>query len=159
MCLAKRCVRFACIVPAVHRDLPAALGALRWWLIGAKLSEPNDVTALFATPAETRSNSKTQVVTQTHDPWVGSTRSQPLHQTTHTHTHTHTHTGRGAVTIFERESVADDGSESIVRCMPITGRQHQIRVHLQWLGEYMRLLVMYDSKGKCPVNGKEIPPK
>ena len=67
----------------------------------------------FATPAEARSqfhsyvgtmeqmgikwlaqghNSKCQVVTQTHESWIGSTRPQPQHQAAFTRTHTHTHT-------------------------------------------------------------------
>lgn len=42
--------------------------------------------------------------------------------------------GKPSVSIFERESVKADGSESLVRCKLITGRTHQIRVHLKWLG-------------------------
>ncbi|KAG0670052.1 hypothetical protein C6P45_002847 [Maudiozyma exigua] len=37
-----------------------------------------------------------------------------------------------AKTVFNR--ISFDGQTSIVRCKPLTGRQHQIRVHLQYLG-------------------------
>ncbi|KAJ7534025.1 hypothetical protein O6H91_13G076400 [Diphasiastrum complanatum] len=40
--------------------------------------------------------------------------------------------GKPALTRFQRLST--DGAFSIVRCMPLTGRTHQIRVHLQHLG-------------------------
>ncbi|CCF58813.1 hypothetical protein KAFR_0F02160 [Kazachstania africana CBS 2517] len=39
---------------------------------------------------------------------------------------------RHAKTIFKR--ISFDGRTSVVRCKPLTGRQHQIRVHLQYLG-------------------------
>ncbi|SMN20252.1 similar to Saccharomyces cerevisiae YDL036C PUS9 Mitochondrial tRNA:pseudouridine synthase, catalyzes the formation of pseudouridine at position 32 in mitochondrial tRNAs [Maudiozyma saulgeensis] len=35
-------------------------------------------------------------------------------------------------TVFQR--ISFDGQTSIVKCKPLTGRQHQIRVHLQYLG-------------------------
>ncbi|CAI5961127.1 unnamed protein product [Closterium sp. NIES-64] len=41
---------------------------------------------------------------------------------------------KAAVTVFERQAVAGDGTYSIVRCSPRTGRTHQIRVHLQHVG-------------------------
>ncbi|CAI7870687.1 unnamed protein product [Closterium sp. NIES-53] len=41
---------------------------------------------------------------------------------------------KAAVTVFERQAVAGDGTCSIVRCSPRTGRTHQIRVHLQHVG-------------------------
>jgi tRNA pseudouridine synthase 8/2,5-diamino-6-(5-phospho-D-ribitylamino)-pyrimidin-4(3H)-one deaminase len=40
--------------------------------------------------------------------------------------------GKPATTLFNR--ISTDGTTSIVKCTPITGRTHQIRVHLQWLG-------------------------
>ncbi|CAB3995868.1 RNA pseudouridylate synthase domain-containing 2 [Paramuricea clavata] len=40
--------------------------------------------------------------------------------------------GKLCRTVFTRESF--DGTSSIVKCQPYTGRMHQIRVHLQWLG-------------------------
>ncbi len=40
--------------------------------------------------------------------------------------------GKEAKTIFKRLSF--DGETSIVKCKPLTGRTHQIRVHLQYLG-------------------------
>ncbi|CAG8607977.1 3120_t:CDS:2 [Cetraspora pellucida] len=40
--------------------------------------------------------------------------------------------GKPCTTIFER--VSYNGRTSIVKCKPITGRTHQIRVHLQYLG-------------------------
>ena len=37
-----------------------------------------------------------------------------------------------AKTVFRR--ISYDGQTSVVKCTPLTGRSHQIRVHLQWLG-------------------------
>lgn len=40
--------------------------------------------------------------------------------------------GKPATTIFEKLSY--NGSTSVVKCQPLTGRTHQIRVHLRYLG-------------------------
>lgn len=42
--------------------------------------------------------------------------------------------GKEATTIFNRVSYDCDTNTSIVKCQPLTGRTHQIRVHLQYLG-------------------------
>lgn len=53
--------------------------------------------------------------------------------------------GKHAKTIFERVSVSNDGKTSIVRCKPLTGRSHQIRVHLQYLGHPITNDPVYSS--------------
>lgn len=40
--------------------------------------------------------------------------------------------GKPCKTVFTR--ISFNGSTSVVKCIPYTGRMHQIRVHLQWLG-------------------------
>lgn len=40
--------------------------------------------------------------------------------------------GKHAKTVFKR--ISYDGKTSVIICKPLTGRQHQIRVHLQYLG-------------------------
>jgi len=61
--------------------------------------------------------------------------------------------GKEAKTLFERLSF--NGTSSVVKCMPKTGRTHQIRVHLQYLG----FPIMNDRFYNCPplwgpLNGK-----
>ena len=47
--------------------------------------------------------------------------------------------GKDCVTIFQKLSF--NGNTSIVLCKPKTGRMHQIRVHLQYLGNIIQLSV------------------
>ncbi|KAI3883190.1 hypothetical protein MKX03_031961 [Papaver bracteatum] len=56
--------------------------------------------------------------------------------------------GKSACTKFTR--VSTNGTHSIVLCEPITGRTHQIRVHLQHLGHPIANDVLYLSKDVAP---------
>lgn len=63
--------------------------------------------------------------------------------------------GRYAKTIFKKLSFDPESNTSIVLCKPLTGRTHQIRVHLQYLGFpiandpiYSNLKVWGDNLGK-----------
>lgn len=42
--------------------------------------------------------------------------------------------GKEAKTVFKRISYDKESNTSIVKCSPLTGRTHQIRVHLQYMG-------------------------
>ena len=52
--------------------------------------------------------------------------------------------GKDCWTEFERLSF--NGSSSVVLCRPHTGRMHQIRLHLQFIGQ-LRQNQMYKNKG------------
>ncbi|RZC59457.1 hypothetical protein C5167_006759 [Papaver somniferum] len=56
--------------------------------------------------------------------------------------------GKAACTKFTR--VSTNGTHSIVLCEPVTGRTHQIRVHLQHLGHPIANDVLYLSKDVAP---------
>ncbi|GAA5963004.1 hypothetical protein JCM3765_006748 [Sporobolomyces pararoseus] len=63
--------------------------------------------------------------------------------------------GRESKTIFKRMSYDSRSNTSVVHCKPITGRTHQIRVHLQFLGHpiandpiYQNSRAWGDSLGK-----------
>ena len=44
--------------------------------------------------------------------------------------------GKPCTTIFKK--LHFNGKTSLVLCKPLTGRTHQIRVHLQYLGKYKK---------------------
>ncbi|CCD26061.2 bifunctional DRAP deaminase/tRNA pseudouridine synthase RIB2 NDAI_0G02840 [Naumovozyma dairenensis CBS 421] len=50
---------------------------------------------------------------------------------------------KNAKTIFEK--ISYDGQTSVVKCKPLTGRTHQIRVHLQYLGHPIANDVIYSD--------------
>ncbi|XP_078699317.1 pseudouridylate synthase RPUSD2-like [Branchiostoma floridae x Branchiostoma belcheri] len=68
--------------------------------------------------------------------------------------------GKDAKTTFER--VSYNGRSSVVRCYPKTGRMHQIRVHLQYLGHPIVNDPLYNSaawgaeKGKGGIEGSSM---
>lgn len=60
--------------------------------------------------------------------------------------------GKECRTVFERLSF--NGKTSVVRCFPLTGRTHQIRVHLQYLGFPILNDPIYGSSAWGPNRGK-----
>uniref|UniRef100_A0A3B4AYX4 Pseudouridylate synthase RPUSD2 n=1 Tax=Periophthalmus magnuspinnatus TaxID=409849 RepID=A0A3B4AYX4_9GOBI len=60
--------------------------------------------------------------------------------------------GKECRTVFERLSF--NGKTSVVRCLPLTGRTHQIRVHLQYLGFPILNDPIYGSSAWGPHRGK-----
>ncbi|KAK7904355.1 hypothetical protein WMY93_016962 [Mugilogobius chulae] len=60
--------------------------------------------------------------------------------------------GKECRTVFERLSF--NGKTSVVRCLPLTGRTHQIRVHLQYLGFPILNDPIYSSSAWGPHRGK-----
>ncbi|GAA5873303.1 hypothetical protein JCM8547_007064 [Rhodosporidiobolus lusitaniae] len=70
--------------------------------------------------------------------------------------------GRPSVTYFTRLSYHPPSDTSVVHCRPITGRSHQIRVHLQFLGHsiandpiYQNSAAWGEEGGKGGVFGEE----
>ncbi|KAM6968609.1 pseudouridylate synthase RPUSD2 [Tautogolabrus adspersus] len=61
-------------------------------------------------------------------------------------------TGKECRTVFQRLSY--NGKTSVVRCLPLTGRTHQIRVHLQYLGFPILNDPIYGSSAWGPHRGK-----
>lgn len=60
--------------------------------------------------------------------------------------------GKECRTVFQRLSF--NGKTSVVRCLPLTGRTHQIRVHLQYLGFPILNDPVYGSLAWGPHRGK-----
>ncbi|XP_030070488.1 RNA pseudouridylate synthase domain-containing protein 2-like isoform X2 [Microcaecilia unicolor] len=60
--------------------------------------------------------------------------------------------GKPCKTVFQRLSY--NGKSSVVRCFPYTGRTHQIRVHLQFLGHPIVNDPIYNRNAWGPTKGK-----
>ncbi|XP_077321019.1 pseudouridylate synthase RPUSD2 [Lithobates pipiens] len=60
--------------------------------------------------------------------------------------------GKLSKTVFQRLSY--NGKSSVVKCFPYTGRTHQIRVHLQYLGHPIVNDPVYNTKAWGPNRGK-----
>ncbi|PRW59227.1 pseudouridine synthase family [Chlorella sorokiniana] len=61
-----------------------------------------------------------------------------------------------ALTEFKLLAVAPDGLTSLVECRPRTGRTHQIRVHLQWLGHPIANDAQYGGTYGGPVASRQL---
>lgn len=61
--------------------------------------------------------------------------------------------GKPSRTTFER--IGYDGTVSVVKCKPVTGRTHQIRVHLQYLGFPIINDPLYKGPEWGPYRGKD----
>lgn len=63
--------------------------------------------------------------------------------------------GKHAKTIFKKLSYDPDSDSSVLHCRPITGRSHQLRVHLQFLGHPILNDTIYcNNKAWGPSSGK-----
>lgn len=60
--------------------------------------------------------------------------------------------GKPCETVFQRLSY--NGRSSVVQCRPLTGRTHQIRVHLQFLGHPILNDPIYNSTAWGPSRGQ-----
>ncbi|XP_060118214.1 pseudouridylate synthase RPUSD2 [Heteronotia binoei] len=60
--------------------------------------------------------------------------------------------GKACKTVFQRLSY--NGKTSVVKCFPYTGRTHQIRVHLQFLGHPIVNDPIYNTDAWGPAKGK-----
>ncbi|XP_001381115.2 pseudouridylate synthase RPUSD2 [Monodelphis domestica] len=60
--------------------------------------------------------------------------------------------GKPCETVFQRLSY--NGHSSVVRCRPLTGRTHQIRVHLQFLGHPIINDPIYNTAAWGPARGR-----
>ncbi|GIY36540.1 RNA pseudouridylate synthase domain-containing protein 2 [Caerostris extrusa] len=58
------------------------------------------------------------------------------------------------MSITEFQKLSFNGKSSVVRCRPYTGRTHQIRAHLQYLGYPILNDPLYNSYAFGPEKGK-----
>jgi predicted sulfurtransferase/23S rRNA-/tRNA-specific pseudouridylate synthase len=58
-----------------------------------------------------------------------------------------TQTGKPATSLFRRVAYDSSTNTSVLLCRPLTGRSHQLRVHLQWLGFPIVNDFLYDFIG------------
>lgn len=61
---------------------------------------------------------------------------------------------RPAATEFRLLAIAPDGLTSLVECRPLTGRSHQLRAHLAWLGHPIANDLQYGGKYDGPTSAR-----